>query len=126
MHHPRHTTTFVTPVVEHWLEQEIGQWVRPMKDRSDNPSHMSERSYHGATSCSLEPSSVKLIKEKFSNVIQNRHSRILVLFDFELHCVWHAQLMSISGSSVNPLTYLVVCTSFVSTERSKFYLGLAA
>ena len=22
-----HTTAFVTPVVEHWLEREIGQWV---------------------------------------------------------------------------------------------------
>ena len=27
----------VTPVVEHWLEREIAQWVHPMKDRSDNP-----------------------------------------------------------------------------------------
>ena len=33
-----HTTAFVTPVVEHWLEQEIAQWVHPMKDRSDDPS----------------------------------------------------------------------------------------
>ena len=43
MHHPTdrtaHTTTFVTPVVEHWLEQEIAQWVHPMKDRSDDPLH---------------------------------------------------------------------------------------
>ena len=43
MHHPSeriiHTTTFVTPVVEHWLEREIAQWVHPMKDRSDDPSH---------------------------------------------------------------------------------------
>ena len=43
MHHPTdriaHTTTFVTPVVEHWLEREIAQWVHPMKDRSDDPSH---------------------------------------------------------------------------------------
>ena len=38
-----HTTVFVTPVVEHWLEREIAQWVHPMKDRSDDPSH------HGAT-----------------------------------------------------------------------------
>ena len=30
---------FVTPVVEHWLQREIAQWVHPMKDRSDNPSH---------------------------------------------------------------------------------------
>ena len=53
MHHPTdripHTTAFVTPVVEHWLEREIAQWVHPMKDRSDDGA----TSYHGATSCSL-------------------------------------------------------------------------
>ena len=31
MHNPTdritHTTAFVTPVVEHWLEREIAQWV---------------------------------------------------------------------------------------------------
>ena len=41
MHHPTdriaHTTAFVTPVVEHWLEREIAQWVHPMKDQSDDP-----------------------------------------------------------------------------------------
>ena len=43
MHHHTdriaHTTAFVTPVVEHWLEREIAEWVHPMKDRSDDPSH---------------------------------------------------------------------------------------
>ena len=34
-----HTTAFVTLVMEHWLEREIAQWVQPMKDRSDDPSH---------------------------------------------------------------------------------------
>ena len=34
-----HNTAFVTPVVEHWLEREIAQWVHPMKDRFDNPSY---------------------------------------------------------------------------------------
>ena len=34
-----HTTIFVKPVVEHWLEREIAEWVHPMKDRSDDPSH---------------------------------------------------------------------------------------
>ena len=38
MHHHTdriaHTTAFVIPVVEHWLEREIAQWVHPMKDRS--------------------------------------------------------------------------------------------
>ena len=43
MHHPTdriaHTTAFVTPVVEHWLEREIAQWVHHMKDRYDDPPH---------------------------------------------------------------------------------------
>ena len=43
MHHPTdriaHTTAFVTPIVEHWLEREIAQWVPHMKDRPDDPSH---------------------------------------------------------------------------------------
>ena len=38
-HRIAHTTAYVTPVVEHWLEREIAQWVHPMKDRSDDPSH---------------------------------------------------------------------------------------
>ena len=78
MHHPTdriiHTTAFVTPVMEHWLEREIAQWVyhegpirRPIAPwanalttelhlappwRIDPTTHrtMSERSYHGATS----------------------------------------------------------------------------
>ena len=37
MHHP--IDRKVTPVVEHWLEREIAQWVQPMKDRSDDPLH---------------------------------------------------------------------------------------
>ena len=36
MNHPidriAHTTAFVTPVVDHWLEQ----WVHPMKDNNNN------------------------------------------------------------------------------------------
>ena len=80
MHHPTdriaHTTAFVTPVLEHWLEREIAQWVHPMKDRSDDPLHYERMlllrryislplttelhlapSYHGATSRSLLPRS---------------------------------------------------------------------
>ena len=38
MHHPTdritHTTAFVAPVMEHWLEREIAQWVHPMSKRS--------------------------------------------------------------------------------------------
>ena len=43
MHHPTdriaHTTAFVTPIVKHWLERDIAQWVHPMKDQSDDQSH---------------------------------------------------------------------------------------
>ena len=34
-----HTKAFVTPVVEHWLEQDIAQWVHSMKDPSIDTSH---------------------------------------------------------------------------------------
>ena len=44
MHHPTdriaHTTAFVTPVVEHWLEREIAQWVHPMIDWKQIPDNM--------------------------------------------------------------------------------------
>ena len=57
MHHPTdritHTTSFVAPVVEHWLEREIAQWVHPMKDRSDDPSHHEQMLYLWATSRSM-------------------------------------------------------------------------
>ena len=36
---PSHRQAFVIPVMEHWLEREIAQWVHPMKDRSHDPSH---------------------------------------------------------------------------------------
>ena len=38
MHHPTDRIVHTT-VVEQWLEREIAQWVHPMKDRSDDPSH---------------------------------------------------------------------------------------
>ena len=50
---------FVTPVVEHWLEQEIDQCVHPMKDRSDDPSHhertLLPRSYISLSNLELRP-----------------------------------------------------------------------
>ena len=40
MHHPTdriaHTTAFVTPVVEHWLEREIAQWVHHEVSKEGN------------------------------------------------------------------------------------------
>ena len=43
-----------TPVVDHWMEREIAQWVHPMKDRSDDPSHHERTLYLWATSRSCE------------------------------------------------------------------------
>ena len=40
-----HTTTFVTPVVEHWLEREIAQWVHPMKVRYTIPRPLVHHSW---------------------------------------------------------------------------------
>ena len=58
MHHPTdriaHTTAFVIPVVVHWLEREIAQWIHPMKDRSDDPSHH-ERTLLPRSYISLRP-----------------------------------------------------------------------
>ena len=39
-----HTTAFVNPVMEHWLEQEIVQWVH------HGASHHEQTLYHGTTS----------------------------------------------------------------------------
>ena len=48
-----HTMAFVTPVVEHWLEREIAQWVHHEGSIRRPIITMSERSYHRATSRSL-------------------------------------------------------------------------
>ena len=73
MHHPTdritHTTAFVTPVVEHWLEWEIAQWVHPMKDRSDDPSHHEQTLYLWATSRSGS------IQDVFDHFDLQRHGR---------------------------------------------------
>ena len=79
MHHPTdsitHTTAFVTPVVEDWVEREIAQWVHPMKYRSDDNRTMSERSYHGATSRS---SFHRLIKKERNVLFNDAHSTTFV------------------------------------------------
>ena len=53
MHHPTdkivHTTTFVTPVMEHWLKREIAHGST-MRNRSNNLLHHEQMLYHRATS----------------------------------------------------------------------------
>ena len=53
MHHPTdrraRTTAFVTPVVEHWLQREIAQWVHREGPILRHSSHQEWTLYHGAT-----------------------------------------------------------------------------
>ena len=67
------TTAFVTPVVEHWLEREIAQWVHPMKDWSDDPSH------HERT---------LLPRSYISLPLQNYAIAALLIFWLTLHPRW--------------------------------------
>ena len=73
MHYPTdsitHTTAFVTPVVEHWLEREIVQWVHPMKDRSEDPSHH-ERTLLPRSYISLLPTAGLPISQDHSNQVE--------------------------------------------------------
>ena len=71
MHHPTptdritHTTAFVTPVVEHWLERETAQWVQPMKDRPDYPSHYERTLAPVMIGVKLELGLLRLVKERY-------------------------------------------------------------
>ena len=82
MHHPTdritHKTAFLTPVVEHWLERELAQWVHSMKDRSDDPSQH-ERTHHGATSRSAADLAyiLKRFSEMLGSVLNQPLSKIL-------------------------------------------------
>ena len=79
MHHPTdriiHITAFGTPVMEHWLEREIAQWVHPMKDRPDNPSHH-ERTLLPRSYISL----VFIINFKFDLTVINSLAQLCTLF----------------------------------------------
>ena len=64
---------FVTPVEEHWLEQEIAQWVHPMKDRSNDPSHHQGRKY-------LFCNEPRLMGRNSSTLSPGLNSRLLAVF----------------------------------------------
>ena len=78
MHHPTeriaHTTAFVTPVVEHWLEREIAQWVHPMKDRSDDPSH------HERTLLPRSYISLPFIEQLQTRLIPGLKKKIIIIY----------------------------------------------
>ena len=64
-----HTYVFIIIIIINsyigikWLEQEIAQWVHPMKDRSDEPSHHERMQ-------SKRPSGSLMVKSVSPNVIR--------------------------------------------------------
>ena len=89
MNHPTdritHTTAFVTPVVEHWLEPEIAQWVHHMKDRSDDPSHH-ERTPLPQSYISLHPLPIKTVLVDFCQIYK-KYSKCVHVELYELQIV---------------------------------------
>ena len=92
-----HTTAFVTPVMEHWLEREIAQLVHPMKDRSDNPSH------HERT----------LLPQSYISLLSSKESFIFTITqDSTYHSLCYTGHCAISYSSqcsTTGVTKTVVC-----------------
>ena len=87
---------FVKPVVEHWLEGEIAQWVHPMKDRSDDPSH------HERTLLAWYPSNF------FSGV---QHVSLILAFIPWMEPSWwtHWAISCSSQCSTTGITKAMVC-----------------
>ena len=104
MHHPTdritHTTAFVTPVVEHWLEREIAQWVHPMKDRSDDPSHHERTLYLWATSRSDTQ------RHTASHRVTSRHTASSALSSWGTTGGWRG---SITNTEANNVANLTLC-----------------
>ena len=83
MHHTTdkiaHTTVFVTPVVEHWLEQEIAQWVHhegliqqsitPLANALTTELHLSPNSRKGGTYRLFDAD----LKEEYFSMFQRGH-----------------------------------------------------
>ena len=89
---------FVTPVVEHWLEREIAQWVHPMKDRSDDPLHH-ERMLLPRSYISLLEISMYLLPAWFSISLHMNNDISVVLMQGGIY------MMNIFNSRTTFLTY---------------------
>ena len=119
MHNPTdmiaHTTAFVTPVVEHWLEREIAQWVHHMKDRSDDPSH------HERTP--LPRSYISLL---YLTVVQSTTSQSVSTiigwgrFGYHPFCVYGIRVIFNVNSSWNPFwRYFII---LLLKQLRKYYI----
>ena len=100
MHHPTdriaHTTAFVTPVVDHWLEREIAQWVHPMKDQSDDSC---------TTKCKLYYNSKDNLN-KFNYIVRHGNVKSFIhVYRVKLHDIhilkWGARCSSVVTAFAN-------------------------
>ena len=59
-----------------WLEREIAQWIHPMKDRSDNPSHLERTPLPRSYISLLTPNIISIcISDQQTPVFQNPNHR---------------------------------------------------
>ena len=77
-HRITHTTAFVTPVVEHWLEREIAQWIHHEGSirRHIEPG---ANTYHGPTSCSVIAANDKVLHENIQSYYQFLFAYIILI-----------------------------------------------
>ena len=120
MHHPTdriaHTTAFVTPVVQHWLEREITQWIHPMKYRSDNPSHH-ERTLLPRSYISLQHCLKSLICLFFEYLPNFKFTNVFyVFFNISLVTIFITKLFQLSES----FFFVIICSVLTQLPRLCF------
>ena len=138
MHHPTdriaHTMTFVTPVVEHWLDGEIAQWVLPLKDQSDYPSHH-ERTLLPQSYISLLPTGWSLVEVEILDQPSNiclwcrttiiNHNFFVCWSEMEL--CGRSSFHGLMGHQINSLwwTHWVISCSMTSVIKAVVFIILS-
>ena len=123
MHHPTdriiHTTTFVTPVVEHWLERDIAQWVHPMKDRPEDLSH------HERTLLPRRSSedSDKLIINSINDILFTRYKQLdnTLKFFNTLSCTKNVMFIFIAYQL--SFNIMLSSTQILAQRKSRTFIG---
>ena len=111
MHHPTdrtaQTTSFVTPIMEHWLEWEI-----VMKDQYDDPSHhkrmLLPQSY-------ISHSQQLMVKINWWNLEVSFHNHLVLFFGSITH-LWCIKMLLFNLSPLGPTSYY--CQYFHWLESS--------
>ena len=114
LHHPTdriaHTTAFVTPVVEHWLEREIAQWVHPMNDRSHHERTLLPRSYISHPPLQIVSNSLTIMVV----VINVIFVFVVAHEQLSCKCLYFYMFCNVRDPPYCPF-YIAVCVWFVTT-----------